>query len=287
MTVAHVNGVWLPEERATISVLDHGLLYGDGVFETVLARGGVPYRLDAHLDRLFRSMRAIQLPAPHDRAGFTSIITEAIRRNELDDAYVKLIVTRGSNGTPLLDPTGCTPTVICIARPYAGTMAERSDRASKGLRLKTTAIRRPPAHMLAPQVKSLNYLNLVLARIEAMAAGADQALLLDVHGHVCEAPGANVFVLAGALLSTPAQDILAGITRSTVLELAPSAGLGTRESTVDLYDVYTADEVFLCSTAGGLMPVIEVDGRPIGDRVPGPTFTRLAAAYEAALRPSR
>jgi branched-chain amino acid aminotransferase len=284
MGITYVNGSWLPEGQATISVLDHGLLYGDGVFETVVARGGRIHRLGAHLDRLFRGMAALRIPAPHDRAAFADIVTGAVERNAFADAYVKLIVTRGSNGTPLLDPAGCVPGVICLARSYTDTVGARSEWIRNGLRAKTAAVRRPPAQVLDPQIKSLNYLNLVLAKLEATAAGADQALLLDVHGHVCEAPGANVFVLTGDLLRTPDRDILAGITRATVLDLAPGTGLRVRESTVDLYDVYTADEIFLTSTAGGLLPVVAVDGRPIGQGVPGPAFEKLLRAYDAELQ---
>jgi branched-chain amino acid aminotransferase len=277
--IVYANGDYVPEERASVSVFDHGLLYGDGVFETVLARNGVVHRLGAHLDRLLRSLAAIGMGPPHSRTGFEEIIGETVKRNDLGDAYVKLIVTRGTNGTPLLDPAGCVPTVICLARPHTDDDPARLARIERGLTAKTTAVRRPPADVLDPRIKSLNYLNLVLARIEARAAGADEALLLDVHGHVCEAPGANVFVVAGGTLHTPDHDILEGITRATVIDLAPVI-----QRPLDLYDVYTADEVFLCSTAIGLIPVVTVDGRTVGTGKPGPVTTDLLARYLAALR---
>ena len=282
--IAYVNGDFVPESRATVSILDHGLLYGDGVFETVLARAGTVHRLDAHLDRLFRSLAAVHIPPPDDRAGLAGIIAEAVRRNDLTDAYVKLIVTRGTNGTPLLDPAGCRPGVICLVRPHTDTDPARVERAARGLRVKTAAIRRPSADVLDPRVKSLNYLNLVLARIEARAANVDEALLLDVHGHVCEAPGANIFTLLGDTLSTPDHDILEGVTRATVMDLARARGLTVRERPVELYDVYTADEVILCSTAIGLLPVVQADGRTVGSGHPGPTFTQLLADYHRAIR---
>ena len=280
--IVYVNGSYEPEERASVSVFDHGLLYGDGVFETVLARDGVVHRLDAHLDRLLRSLAAIGMDPPHDRDGFAKIVDDTVKRNDLRDAYVKLIVTRGTNGTPLLDPAGCVPTVICLARPHTDDDPARLARIERGLTVKTSALRRPPADVLDPRIKSLNYLNLVLARIEARAAGTDEALLLDVHGHVCEAPGANVFVVSRGTLHTPDHDILEGITRATVLDLAPTA-----ERPLHLYDIYTADEVFLCSTAIGLIPVVTVDGRAIGTGRPGPVTADLLTKYLAVLNSGR
>jgi branched-chain amino acid aminotransferase len=282
--IAYVGGEFVPESRAAVSILDHGLLYGDGVFETVLARGGAVHRLDAHLGRLFRSLAAVRIAAPHDRDGFAGIVAEALRRNDLADAYVKLVVTRGSNGTPLLDPRGCEPGVICLVRPHTDDDPSRAGRIRDGLRVKTAAIRRPPSDVLDPKVKSLNYLNLVLARLEARSAGMDEALLLDVHGHVCEAPGANIFTVSAGTLSTPDHDILEGVTRATVVDLAQARGWAVRERAIDLYDVYTADEVVLCSTAIGLLPVVRVDGRTIGSGAPGPVFAELLAGYRRALR---
>jgi branched-chain amino acid aminotransferase len=275
--IVYVNGRFVPESQATISVFDHVVLYGDGAFETAVAWRGSVFKLDAHLDRLSRSLAALALPAPHTTEELREIVLETIRRNDLQDAYVKILVTRGSNGTPLLDPTGCDPGCVVLVRPYL-YMAS-SERIARGLRLKTVAVRRPSADVLDPHIKSLNYLNLVLAKIEARAAQVDEALLLDSRGSVCECPGYNVFAVHGEHLRTPWQDILEGITRETVLELAPAVGLRVAESTLELYDLYTADEVFLCSTAGGIVPVREVDGRPIGTGEPGEVFTSIRDAY--------
>ena len=168
--------------------------------------------------------------------------------------------------------------VICFARPYL--YMAKPERVRDGLRVKTAAVRRPPAQVLDPHIKSLNYLNLVLAKLEAEAAGADEALLLDIDGHVCEAPGYNVFAVSGGVLRTPWQDILEGVTRETVMTLAEADGLTVRAETIELYDLYTADEVFFCSTAGGLLPVVLLDGRRIGSGRPGPVFDRLRDAYQ-------
>lgn len=281
--IIYVNGEFVPENEARISVLDHAVLYGDGVFETAVAWDGRVFKLDAHVDRFYRSMAAIAMDAPFQREELKALVLESIRRNGLakSKAYVKWIATRGSNGTPLMDPTGCVANLIILTQPYI-------DRGGAGgLKVKTTAIRRPPGHVLDAHIKSLNYLNLVLAKIEAKAAGADQALMLDVHGHICEAPGFNVFLVKGRALRTPAHDILVGITRETVIEIAPQLEYSVEEGVLELYDAYTADEIFLSSTAGGLLPVIELDGRRIGGGRPGPVFQSLLDGYRSALSSER
>jgi branched-chain amino acid aminotransferase len=281
--IIYVNREFVPQSQARISVLDHAVLYGDGIFETAVARNGLIFKLDAHVERGFRSMAAVALASPWDRATMRGLIIETVRRNALKDAYVKWLVTRGSNGRPLMDPAGCEPNLIVIALP----VIERAERLADGLRLKTAAVRRPPGQVLDPQIKSINYLNLVLAKLEAKAAGADEALLLDLSGRVCEAAGWNVFLLRGNRLLTPRHDILAGITRETVFELGPALGLTVEEADLELYDAYTADEAFLASTAGGLLPVTSIDGRAIGSGRPGPGFQGLRSAYEQLITSER
>ena len=278
--IVYVNNMFVPESEARISVMDHAFLYGDGVFDTAVAWKKRVFELDAHVDRFFRSMAAIAMESPVTRGQLKDLILEALQRSELDNAYIKWIGTRGSNGTPLMDPTGCVANLVILTRPYI-------DRdAPNGLRVKTVAVRRPSGHVLDPQIKSLNYLNLVLAKIEAKAAGADQALMLDVSGRVCEAPGFNVFVVNSSVLRTPSRDILRGITREVVMGFAPQLGYSAQQCDLELYDAYTADEIFLTSTAGGLIPVVELDGRRIGDGKPGPTYRALVGAYRDALNSS-
>jgi branched-chain amino acid aminotransferase len=283
--IIYVNGEFVPQSRAKISVLDHAVLYGDGVFETAFAWKGRVFKLDAHIERGFRSMAAIALPPPVDRSEMRRLILETISRNRLQDAYIKWLITRGANGKPLMDPAGCVPNLVILAQPYINRASEA--QTARGLRLKTVAVRRPPGQVLDPQIKSLNYLNLVLAKLEAKSAGADEALLLDLRGRVCEATGCNVFTVHGTRLRTPRHDVLAGITRETVLELSSEAGLAAEQSEIELYDAYTADEVFICSTAGGILPVVEIDGRTIGAGNPGPAFRALRAAYEALISSPR
>lgn len=281
--IIYVNGEFVPESQARISVLDHAVLYGDGVFETVFARDGRVFKLDAHIERGLRSMRAIALTPPFDSAELKELVLETLRRNRLDTAYVKWVVTRGSNGKPLMDPTGCQPNLIILAQPYINRATP--DRIAKGLHLKTVAVRRPPGEVLDPRIKSLNYLNLVLAKLEAKAAGADEALLLDMRGRLCEATGCNIFLLHGDRLLTPKTGILEGVTRETVMELAPALGFKAFEADLELYDAHTADEIVICSTAGGLLPVGRIDGRAVGGaRV---AFNRLRDAYDALVASDR
>lgn len=282
--VCYAGGRFVPEAQATVSVLDHAVLYGDGVFDTVVAWQGRVFRLDDHLDRLFRSMAAVAIEPPADKAAIRALTCEAVARNGLADAYVKLIVTRGSNGRPLMDPTGCRSTLIILTRPYIHRAPSDPDKA---IALKTAAIRRPPGDVLDGRIKSLNYLNLVQAKLEAKAAQADEALMLDLRGQVCEAPGYNVFVVREGRMATPRRDVLAGITRDSVFEIARAEGVEAIEADLELYDIYTADEVFLTSTAGGLVPVGRVDGRAIGSGRPGPVFRRFSEAYLRMLADER
>ena len=279
--IVYVNGEFVPESQARISVLDHAVLYGDGIFETAIAWNGFVFKLDEHIDRGFRSMAAIALEPPVDRERMKELILESVRRNDLNDAYIKWIVTRGSNGKPLMDPTGCEANLIILTRPYINRASE--DRIRKGLTLKTVAVRRPPGQVLDPHIKSLNYLNLVMAKLEAKASGADEALLLDMHGRVCVATGCNVFAVHKGAIRTPRHDILEGVTRATVFELASEAGMAVEEADLELYDIYTADELFLSSSAGGILPATRLDGRVLGAGVPGPVFKTMHEGYQALI----
>lgn len=279
--IAYVNGEFRPESEASISILDHAVLYGDGVFDTVFGWKGRIFRLDEHIERTFQSMAAIALDPPFSRSELKALVLEAARRNGFENAYIKWIVTRGVNGRPLMDPQGCVANLIIIVQPYLERVS--AERAARGVALKTVAWRRPSGQVLAPQVKSLNYLNLVMAKMEAKAAGADEALLLTLDGHLCEATGCNIFLVKDRRLLTPDRDILFGITRAAVIELAPSLGFTVEEGAFGLYDAYTADEIFVCSTAGGLLPVCRIDGRTVGGGAPGPAFACLSAAYGALI----
>jgi branched-chain amino acid aminotransferase len=240
--VVYVNGRFEPGDTASISVFDHGFLYGDGVFDTSFARHGWIFRLDEHLERLERSLRAVALELPMTLAELRAATIETAARNGHRDAYIK------------------TPTVVIFARPYL-SLAGAGVKA-RGLVTKLTSLRRVSHTAIDPRIKSLNYLNLVMSRVEAFASGCDEALIVDEEGDVCEAPGYNVFAIVGGTVVTPEKAILEGITRQTVLDLCAELGIPSRIGRIAPYDLFTADEAFLTSTAGGLIPIAKVDGRP-------------------------
>lgn len=278
--ICYCKDGFYPESRASIGILDHGLLYGDGVFDTVVAWKGNLFRFHEHADRLFRSMRAVAMESPFTKDDLLALTREAVLRNAQQTAYIKWIVSRGSNNTPLMDPKGCEPFLLIIIRPYI----ERFDAKSEtGISLKSVAIRRTPNQCLDARIKNLNYLNLILAKMEAKSGAADEALMLDIRGNICEAPGYNVFVVRDGQLFTPKTDILEGVTRDSVFRIAEKNGMQVHVADLGLYDAYTADEVFLTSTAGGLIPVTKVDGRTIGNGMPGSTFRSFSAEYVSML----
>jgi branched-chain amino acid aminotransferase len=278
-----VNGEWEQANQASVSIFDHGLLYGDGVFDSLMAQYGYIHKLDAHLDRFERSAKAIHLELPVTKKQLHDLVLECLQRNELDDAaYIKVIGTRGITKEPLLDPRGAKPTVIVFARPYLHWAAP--EKVAAGLSAKLTSVRRVPFSAIDPRVKSLNYLNNILARIEAQRAGCDEALIVDDQGFVGEGPGFNVFVVRSGTVVTPEQGVLEGITRETVLELCDELGLPVRRGPVAPYDYAVAEEAFITSTAGGIMPITSVDGHKVGSGTLGPITRRLREAFDKLLR---
>ena len=280
--VVYVNGRFEPTETAAISVFDHGFLYGDGVFDTSFARHGWIFKLEEHMDRLERSLKAVALDLPMSMPELRAATIETAARNGHKDAYIKIVASRGVSAEPLMDPRNCTPTVVIFARPYLSLAG--AGVKERGLVTKLTSLRRVSHTALDPRIKSLNYLNLVMARMEAFASGVDEALIVDEDGDVCEAPGYNVFAIIDGVVVTPDRAILEGITRATVLELCADLGIPARIGRLAPYDLFTAQEAFLTSTAGGLVPVVKVDGRPVGTGRPGPLLARLDARYEELLR---
>jgi branched-chain amino acid aminotransferase len=269
--------------EARIPVTDHGLLYGDGVFEGIRLAGGRVFRLDSHLDRLRHSARAIGLELPGGVAGIRAIVLETARAWGRPDGYVRLLVTRG-DGAMGVDPTNCLrPRVICIATEIELYPAEK---LASGVEMVTVSVRRPAPDMLDPRVKSLNYLNSVLAKREARLRGADEALILNSAGMVAEAAVANVFAFRrGKLLTPPPTDgALEGVTRASVLELALGLGISAEERSLSRMDLLSADEVFLSGTGARIVAVRSLDGAEIGTRAPGPITEKLAAAFGELVR---
>jgi len=270
----------VPEAEARVSVFDHGLLYGDGVFEGMRSYSGRVFRMDAHLDRLWDSARAIALEIPMTKAAVAKAVDETLAANNLTDGYVRLVVTRGA-GTLGLDPNRTShPQVIVIADTISLYPREHYQR---GLRIVTAATQRSHPASLSPRIKSLNYLNNIMAKLEGLQAGCVEALMLNHKGEVAECTADNDFAIRKGAVLTPPPDagILEGITRGAVMELAHSAGIPCRESTLTRHDLYTADEVFITGTAAEVVPVVEIDGRKIGAGVPGPITTRLASDFHA------
>jgi branched-chain amino acid aminotransferase len=277
--LVYINGQLLPQSQAKISVFDHGLLYGDGVFEGIRAYNGRVFRLTEHLERLYRSAQAIMLAIPLTPEGLEEAVLETLRANSLRDAYIRLVVTRGV-GDLGLDPAKCTSgactIIICDKiELYPARFYE------EGLELNTVTTRRNLPQALSPQIKSLNYLNNVLAKIEVTRAGLQEGIMLNHEGYVAEATGDNIFIVADGKLVTPpvSAGILEGITRAVVMELAAEFGIGVVEERLLQYDVYTASECFLTGTAAEIIPVVKVDGRMIGTGKPGKITKELMARF--------
>jgi branched-chain amino acid aminotransferase len=278
-----MNDRIVPEDEARVSVFDHGLLYGDGVFEGLRSYAGRVFRLDAHIDRLFASARAICLQIPLTKEAVAQAVIDTLAANALADGYVRLVVTRGA-GSLGLDPNRTSnPQVIVIADTISLYPREFYE---KGLRIVTAATQRTHSAALSPRIKSLNYLNNIMAKLEGLQAGCVEALMLNHKGEVAECTGDNIFVVRSGRLLTPPPDagILEGITRGAVMDLAHAAGIDCRETTLVRHDLYTADECFLTGTAAEVIPVVEIDGRPIGAGTPGPVTARLTRDFHTLVR---
>ncbi|MDI6916537.1 MAG: branched-chain-amino-acid transaminase [Thermoplasmatales archaeon] len=275
MTEIYLNGDFVLESEAKISVYDHGLLYGDGVFEGIRAYSKRIFKLKEHVDRLYESANTISLNIPMSKDEFAKKIVETCRRNNMVDGYIRVVVSRGV-GDLGLSPFRCKkPTVIIIAKSIKLYSNEN------GLKLITTSVRRNPPQCLSPNIKSLNYLNNILGRIEAHQRNADEALFLDIDGYVSEASADNVFYVKEGLITTPPTATnLKGITRATVLEIAKKLGYDTRVSHFILSDIHNADEVFLTGTAAEIEPVVEIDSKKIGDGKPGKITMRIKEEYK-------
>ncbi len=274
----YMNGKLVPENKATVSVFDHGLLYGDGVFEGIRSYNGRVFMLDEHVARLYRSAKAIALEIPMSQPEMAAAVVKTCKANQCLNGYIRLVVTRGV-GTLGLNPFTCkTPQVIIIA---AAIQLYPQELYEKGLKIVTVGTIRNHTESVNPMIKSLNYLNNILAKIEAINAGTVEAIMLNHAGTVAEATGDNIFAVSGKKLFTPpaSSGALVGITRNVVMDLARQRGLEVSEPTMTRYDLYTADEVFLTGTAAEIIGVGEIDRRLIGDGKPGPVTRALAETF--------
>ena len=275
----YIDGKFLRGEDAKISVFDHGLLYGDGVFEGIRAYDGAVFKLDEHIDRLHDSAKAIGIDKiPLTKQELKEALLETLRRNRLQNAHIRVIITRGA-GKPGLDPRrSVRPSVIVSAYPFPPLLGE------KPVRLITASIRRK-SYSIDAKIKSLNYLDNVLAKLQAAAVGVDDAIMLDVDGSVGEGTGENLFVIKNEKIFTPSTlAALHGITRATVMQLAQKLGYEVCEKTVTIQELWTADEVLLSGTGAEITPVAEIDGRKIGKEAPGPITQKIRDAYKAYVK---
>lgn len=277
MTRVYINGTLFDKADAKVSVYDHGLLYGDGVFEGIRVYNSKVFKHDEHLARIYESAKAIALEIPMAAGDLKKAVEDTVKANGLAEGYVRLIVTRGP-GTLGLDPRSCQPNVIVIADTISLYPKEVYEN---GLKIITSSLIRNHPNALSPRVKSLNYLNNILAKIEAIRAGCLEALMLNHKGEVAECTGDNVFILKKGVIKTPPSDagILEGVTRDVVIDLARAAGIPLVEATLTRHDIYTAEECFLTGTAAEVIAVTEIDGRVVGTGKQGPITKRLREAF--------
>jgi len=280
-----LDGKYYSEQDAKVSVFDHGLLYGDGIFEGIRIYHGRVFKLKEHIDRLFASAKAILLNIPMSHADLVKATVDTCRENNLQDGYIRLLVTRGV-GNLGLNPNKCkTPSVIIIADKIQLYPREYYDN---GLQIVTVPTTRNLHSALNPAIKSLNYLNNILAKIEANNAGCEEAIMLNSEGYVAECTGDNVFILKQGEMFTPplSAGALYGITRNTVIDLARQAGIKVTEPNLTRYDLFNADECFLTGTGAEIVPVVKIDGRVIGDGKPGKTTRMLEESYHSLTKVS-
>lgn len=284
MTI-YIDGKFYDEDKAKISVFDHGLLYGDGIFEGIRAYNGRVFKLQEHIRRLYCSAKAIMLDIPLEPGTMAAAVLQACRQNNLRDGYIRLVVTRGI-GALGLNPRSCNnPSIIIIA---SNIQLYPDEYYQDGLEIITVPTVRNLHSALNPAIKSLNYLNNILAKIEATQAGCEEAVMLNPEGYVAECTGDNIFIVRGNELLTPplAAGALYGITRRVVMEIATESGLKVSESNLTRYDLFNADECFLTGSAAELIPVVKIDGRVIGAGKPGPVTERLISQYRSLTKAS-
>lgn len=278
-----MDGQLVEQDQAKVSVYDHGLLYGDGVFEGIRCYSGKVFEIDAHIRRLYDSAKAIRLTIPMTPAQMSEAIYKTLQANNFQDSYIRLLVTRGVGCLGVSPRTCKNPSVIIIADKISLYPTELYER---GMAVITSSIVRNHPNALSPRIKSLNYLNNILAKIEAIDAGVEEAIMFNHLGFVAECTGDNVFLVRDGQLFTPPGEagMLDGVTRNVVIRLAAKEGIGVNEKNLTRYDLYTADECFFTGTAAEVIPVTKIDNRVIGDEKVGPLTLRLIAAFKKFVR---
>ncbi|MBW2179336.1 MAG: branched-chain-amino-acid transaminase [Deltaproteobacteria bacterium] len=274
----YINGDFFEKENAKISVFDHGLLYGDGIFEGIRIYNGKIFKLKEHLERLYKSAKAIMLTVPLSFKELEKAVQDTVHINKKGNGYIRLVITRG-NGTLGIDPTNCKNATVIIIVDDIQLYPKK--HYQKGIKIITASVRRISPDSLDPRIKSLNYLNNIMAKMEAENAGCLEAVMLNKEGFVAECTGDNIFIVKNKCLLTPSgsKGALDGITKNTVMHVSKKIGLPAQESELTQYDLYTADECFLTGTGAEIIPVIQIDGRAIGNEKPGPITQKLTAEF--------
>jgi len=283
-TYVYIDGEFYPKDEAKVSVYDHGLLYGDGVYEAIRAYEGLVFKLKEHVDRLYESAKSIKIEIPLTKEEMISAVLKTLRKNELKEAYIRIVVTRGK-GPMGVDPRNCPkPTIIIITEkrePFFG-------RGQKGITAVITSIRRTPPWVMDPLIKSLNYLNNILARIEAIEAGAEESIMLNDRGFLAEGSTENLFLVKEGKVFTPplTASILKGITRGVVIRIARELGYEVEERDLTMHELFNADEVFVTGTAAEIVPIVKVSGRVIGTGHVGPVVKKIMAKFREMTKKS-
>jgi len=275
----YIDGKYYDKADAKVSVFDHGLLYGDGVFEGIRIYNSKVFRIKEHIERLYESAKAIILEIPMTKEEMKAAVEDAVKVNERKDGYIRLVITRGE-GSLGLDPASCKKATVIII--VSDIQLYPKEYYEKGIALVTVTSRRIPSECLDPRIKSLNYLNNIMAKLEAKQAGCLEAVMLNTQGFVAECTADNIFIVKEGRLLTPSvyHGALEGITRQTVMEIAEKIGIKSEETTLAPYDLYTADECFLTGTGAEIVPVVKIDGRVIGDGVPGKVTKMLVENFK-------
>ena len=281
--IVYVNGSFVDEDEAKVSVFDHGFLYGDGVFEGIKAYNGRIFALDEHVDRFFESAQSLQLTLPLSRSEMKQAIVETVRRNNLKDAYIRPVASRGK-GALGLDPRSCkkaTVVIIVDAEIRHPEDTGGSSLSQKGIKVITTTFRRNGPDVLSPRVKSTNYLNNILAKLQANAVGVQDAIFLNGQGFVCELTGDNLFIVKNLRVITPPLwfGVLDGVTRRAILRIGREMGVEATEEPLTLHDLYTCDECFCTATRVEVLPIVWVDGRQVGSGAPGPVTAKITKKF--------
>jgi len=274
---AYVNGRYLEKDKASVSIYDHGFLYGDGVYEAIRAYDGIVFKLQEHIDRLCESAKSVKIELSVTKDELTGIVIEVLKKNQLKNGYVRIVLSRGA-GKMGVDPRNCPePTLVVMAEPREPLFGKEV----KGIAAMLSSLRRTPSWALDPRIKTLNYLNNVLAKIEAIEAGVEEAIMLNEQGYVAETSTENIFVVKRGVIATPhtSLGILKGITRDVVIRIAKELGYPLEERELTVHELYNADEVFVTGTAAEIVPIVKISGRIIGDGKVGPVFSRIIARF--------